>query len=111
MAKLRTAMAFVRANLSSVKTLVRAALAYYVRYLIWTLGLLALGGVIVLLVWIGATGDDQDAGEVYQPVLTEDLASSLAFTSVLSSGETIIACGLESSVLPDDGEVVYTSDN
>jgi hypothetical protein len=84
-------------------------LAYYVRYLIWTLGLVALGGVIVLLVWIDATGDEEDAGETYQPVLTEHLASRLAFTSLLSSGQAVIACGIESSVLPDDAEIVYMS--
>ena len=48
-----------------------------------------MGGVIALLIWISATSDDEDAGETYQPVLTESIASSLAFTSLLSSGETV----------------------
>ena len=65
-------------------------------------------GVIVLLIWI-AIGDDENAGETYQPVLTERLAIALAFTDLLSSGQTVIACGLESSVLPEDAEAVYTS--
>ena len=70
---------------------------------------MALGGVIALLIWISATSDDEDAAETYQPVLTESIASSLAFTSLLSSGETVFTCGLESSVLPGDAEVVYAS--
>ncbi len=67
-------------------------------------------GVIVLLIWIGATGDGEDAGEAYQPVLTERLATRLAFTELLSSGQMVLACGIESSVLPGDAEVVYTPD-
>ena len=70
---------------------------------------MASGGVIALLIWISATSDDEDAGEAYQLVLTESIASSLAFTSLLSSGETVFTCELESSVLPGDAEVVYAS--
>jgi len=108
MSKAKTAIAFGRAKLNLGRTLVRTVLAYYLRYLMWTLGLLALVGVIVLLIWI-AIGDDENAGETYQPVLTEGIATRLAFTELLSSGQAVIACGLESSVLPDDAEVVYTS--
>jgi hypothetical protein len=111
MSRVRAAMAFARAKFSSGKRLARSILGYYVRYLIWTLGLVALTGVIVLLVWIGATGNDGDTGETYQPVLTESLASSLAFTELLPSGQNVIACGLDASVHPDDAEVVYTSNN
>ena len=107
--RFRSAVEFGRAKLSSGRKLVRAVLAYYVRYLILTLGLLALCGVIVLLIWI-TIGDDENAGETYQPVLTEHIASRLAFTYLLSSGQTVIACGVESSLLPDDAEVVYTPD-
>ena len=71
---------------------------------------MALGGVIALLIWISPTSDDEDAGETYQPVLTERLATRLAFTELLSSGQMVLACGIESSVLPGDAEVVYTPD-
>ncbi|MBC52169.1 MAG: hypothetical protein CL747_08570 [Chloroflexi bacterium] len=70
---------------------------------------MALDGVTALLIWIRATSDDEDAGETYQPVLTESIASSLAFASLLSSGETVSTCRLESSVLPGEAEVVYAS--
>jgi len=110
MARFRSAVAFARTKLISGRMLVRTVLGYYVRYLIWTLGLLAMVGVIVLLIWIGATGDGEDAGEAYQPVLTERLATRLAFTELLSSGQMVLACGIESSVLPGDAEVVYTPD-
>jgi hypothetical protein len=89
----------------------RSVLGYYVRYFVTLLGVGLLGAVIVLFIWIGSTDGKRADSETGGPLLTEETAAKLAYTSLVSSSQALIACGLNTSIGLDESEVVYNPNN